>query len=111
MVSAPNHKVRAEAHQLSWADTLMLVHESPPGWPYRLRHIHRQGAAAANVADAQLQSEGEPAATPQQDFSQICPTRNNSGLGDTVSPELAGGVSRSLIGEHNDQRRVERAVQ
>jgi hypothetical protein len=42
---------------------------------------------------------------------QIWPTRNTSRPSDTVSRELAGGLSRSLIGESHDQRRVEWAVQ
>jgi hypothetical protein len=104
-------KVRAEAHKLDWADTLILVRESPPGWcmPAASRSAHGQGPRAANSVDKRLESESGALQWPNN--SSDLAHRNTSRPSDTVSRELAGGLSRSLIGESHDQRRVEWAVQ
>ena len=71
---------------------------------------HGQGPRAANSAD-QAVGVGGRARKCQQDFSQIWPTPTRRAPGDTVSRELAGGLSHSLIRESHDQWRVEWAGQ
>jgi hypothetical protein len=61
------HKVRVEAHKLNWADTLMLVRESPSGscMPAASTSAHGQGPRAATLSgSSSLESEGGPLQRP-----------------------------------------------
>jgi hypothetical protein len=80
------HKVRVEGRKLNWADTLMLVRESPPGWckPAVSTAAHGPGPRAANSAGKQLESEGGPLQRASKIFHR-CGAPNTSRPSDTVS--------------------------
>jgi len=93
------HKVPVEPHKLNWPRAWCSFSNHPSGSCKQAASTsaHGQGPRAADSAD-QAVGVGGRARKCQQDFSQIWPTpTRRAPAGATVSRELAGGLSHSLI--------------